>query len=148
MTRAMFVQVLANLDNANLTAFNTSRFADVPTDAWYMRAVEWAAATGLVSGVGDGNFDPNANITREQMARMLVNYIEHKKIELPAGGLSVFNDAAYINEWAVSAINTLNGAGIIAGRTGNIFEPQGIATRAEVATVFTRFITVYINHNM
>ncbi|MCL2578167.1 MAG: S-layer homology domain-containing protein [Defluviitaleaceae bacterium] len=146
MTRAMFVQVLANIEGVNLTAYNTSRFTDVSADAWYLPVVEWAAESGLTSSVGNGRFDPEANITREQMARMLVNYIEYKQFSLPLNTTSAFNDEASINAWALDAVITLQQAGVISGRSGNIYEPQGIATRAEVATVFAQFIATYVNH--
>ena len=145
MTRAMFVQVLANIENADLTAYTVSRFTDVSTNAWYMSAIEWAAETGLASGVGDGLFDPSANITREQMARMLVNYIEYRQFTLPLNNASTFNDESSVSAWALDPVRTLHQAGVVGGRAGNIFDPQGIATRAEAATVFMQFITALFN---
>lgn len=146
MTRAMFVQVLANIEGADLSTYNSSSFTDVSVNAWYMSAIEWAAESGLSTGVGDGRFAPEANITREQMARMLINYIEYRQFSLPSNFAPAFNDEVSINAWALDAVNTLQQAGIISGRSGNIYDPQGIATRAEVATVFAQFIATYVNH--
>jgi hypothetical protein len=146
MTRSMFVQVLANIDGVDLSAYSSSRFSDVSADSWYMPAIEWAADLGLVDGINNEHFDPEVNITREQMARTLMNYIEYKQYSLPANISSSFNDEPDINTWALDAVNRLHQAGIIDGRAGNIFAPQDITTRAEVATVFAQFIVVYVNH--
>ena len=71
-TRAMIVSILARLEN--VTSAEDAGFADVSADDWYATAVNWAASAGVVSGTGDGNFSPNAAITREQLAAMLMNY--------------------------------------------------------------------------
>lgn len=147
MTRAMFVQVLSRIEGENLSAYITSRFTDVPDNRWYTAAVEWAAESGLVSGVGSGRFDPEANITREQMARMLVRYMEHRQFPLTSNNASAFYDEADISAWALDSVSALNHAGILRGKPGNLFDPQGLATRAEVASVFVRFINAYVDHN-
>ena len=145
MTRAMFAQVLANLERADLSAYGTSRFADVAVSAWYAPAVEWAAEMGIVAGSG-GRFMPGDEITREQMAVMLANYARHKQYALPAGEAAAFGDEASIAPWARDAVKTIQAAGIIGGKPGNLYDPQGMATRAEVAAVFARFIGIYINN--
>ena len=72
---------------------------------------------------------------------MLSNYIGHKGFTLRSGGFaSSFDDAYAISSWAAGAVAEVQGAGIIAGKPWNLFDPQGLATRAEVATIFTRFI--------
>ena len=71
-TRAMIVSILARLEN--VTSAEDAGFADVSAGDWYATAVNWAASAGVVSGTGDGNFSPNAAITREQLAAMLMNY--------------------------------------------------------------------------
>jgi hypothetical protein len=146
MTRAMFAAVLANIEGVDLSAYTISRFTDVPIDAWYFKAVEWAADMGIVSGVGDNRFNPDAEITREQMAVMLANYVCYKRYILPQGQAAAFNDEADISSWALNSVRIIQAAGIIGGRPGNIFDPQGTATRAEVATIFTSYINVYIGH--
>jgi hypothetical protein len=106
-------------------------------------AVEWAADMGIVTGIGNNMFAPNANVTREQMAVMLYNYINFKGISLPVNNIpAAFADEGEISSWAINAVKSIQAAGIISGRPGNLFDPQATATRAEVATIFARFITI------
>lgn len=142
MTRAMFATVLARLDGADLSGYTTSRFSDVASGQWYTAAIEWAADNSIVSGVGGGEFSPNASITREQMAVMLDRYIQYKNYSLPqTSSASVFADDEQISSWAKDAVYSIQKAGVITGKPGNLFDPQGTATRVEVATVFARFVT-------
>jgi hypothetical protein len=141
MTRAMFAQVLANLDGADLSVYRVSRFSDVPVSQWYFAAVEWAAEQGIVSGKGGGLFDPNAPVTREQMAIMLNNYITYKGFTHETYSTpEVFADEASVSSWALEAVRAIQTWGIIGGRPGNFYDPSATATRAEVAAVFARFI--------
>ena len=143
MTRAMFTQVLANLEGVDLPEVAASRFVDVPVSAWYAPAVEWAASAGLVSGVGNNRFAPDDNITREQMALMLHNYIKWKGIPFPTGSETTpFADEDKISPRALEAIKAIQASGIIGGRPGNMFDPKTSATRAEAAAIFARFIEI------
>jgi hypothetical protein len=144
MTRAMFAQVLANIEGADLSAYEASRFTDVADGAWYAAAIEWAADKGIVNGIGGGQFNPSADITREQMAVMLMNYARHKGYVLPAEQAAAFADEASVSPWALDAVKRVQAAGVVSGRPGHIYDPQGLATRAEVAAVFTNFITVVV----
>jgi hypothetical protein len=144
MTRAMFAQVLANIEGVDLSAYKTSRFTDVKAGAWYAPAVEWAAGVGIVNGYGGGLFGPGDDITREQMAVMLMNYVTYKGYELPEEQTAAFEDEAKIASWAYDAVNRVQAAGIIVGKPGNVFDPKGVATRAEVATIFARFVEAYL----
>ena len=145
MTRAMFAQVLANIEGVDLTDYKTSRFTDVNETAWYMAAVGWAADKGIVNGTGDGQFNPEANVTREQMAVMLANYIKYKQYVLPSETRAAFNDESSISSWALDAVKMIQASGIVDGKPGNIYDPLGMATRAEVATIFARFVDIYVN---
>ena len=90
-TRAMIVSILARLEN--VTSAEAAGFADVSADDWYATAVNWAASAGVVSGTGDGNFSPNAAITREQLAAMLMNYSAWKGEDVSArADLSAYSD--------------------------------------------------------
>lgn len=140
MTRAMFVQVLANLENADLTGYTKSHFQDVADGQWYAAAVEWAANNGIVSGTGEDRFDPNVSLTREQMIVMLSNYMDFKGLELPQSQTRRFADEDEISPWALEAVQALHGINIVTGKGNNVFDPQGTASRAEVATVFIRLI--------
>jgi hypothetical protein len=146
MTRAMFAQVLANIESVDLSIYKTSRFTDVAVGAWYAAAVEWAASVGMVSGYGGGLFGPEDEITREQMAQMLINYVKYKGYTLPTGTTANFNDESSIASWAYEAVKRVQAAGIVTGKSGNIYDPQGKASRAEVAAIFARFIEIYLNH--
>jgi len=142
MTRAMFAQVLANLEGVNLAAYASTSptFGDVAPNAWYFAAVQWAAEAGVVQGVGGGNFAPHDNVTREQMAVMLYRYANMRNITLLTGFATPFADQASISPWAVDAVAAIQDAGIVQGRGGGIFDPQATATRAEVAAIFARFL--------
>jgi hypothetical protein len=143
MNRAMFAQVLANIEAVDLSAYSTSRFTDVAADAWYSPAVQWAASVGIVNGYGNGLYGPTDNITREQMAVMLSNYIRYKGYDLPEGETIAFNDEGTIAPWAIDAVNLMQSAGIVRGRLGNLYAPKAAATRAEVATIYANFINIY-----
>ena len=139
MTRAMFATVLSRLDGVDLSAYSVSRFSDVPSGMWYSAAVEWAADKGIVTGY-DGVFNPDNNVTREQMAVMLDKYIKYKGYTLPTANAVEFSDGDTIAGWALDGVKSIQRAGIINGKPGGFFDPQGTATRAEVATVFAKFI--------
>jgi len=144
MTRAMFVTALARLDGVDLSGYKTSRFKDVPAGQWYSLPVAWAADKKIVNGVSSDRFDPNSNITREQMAVIFYNYIKYKSYKLSGTAqYTVFNDENLISSWASEAVKEIRNTGIITGRPGNIFDPKGMATRAEVATIFTRMMKMY-----
>ena len=144
MTRAMFAQVLANLEDVDLSAYRnvTPTFNDVSATAWYFEAVEWAVRQGIVLGVGNDNFAPNAHITREQMAVMLYRYADVMGIEFEDSVTETFTDEASISYWAVDAVSVIQSAGIVVGRPDGRFDPQATATRAEVATIFARFLSI------
>jgi uncharacterized membrane protein len=141
MSRAMFTQVVANLEGVNLSRYNAN-FLDVSPNDWFFSAVGWASSVGFVSGVGGGNFAPNAAITREQIAVMLYRYAEIRNIDLPKGSSNSFADQHSISTWAVDAVDAIQAAGIITGRPNNMFAPQATATRAEVAAIFSRFLEI------
>jgi hypothetical protein len=141
MTRAMFATVLSRL--AKGKAVGTASFTDVPASKWYYDGVIWAAENGIVKGVGGGVFDPDAPITREQMAEMLYNYAAFMGEDLNGGAgtqAAIFVDSENISDWARTAVSWANAKGIITGKPGNIIDPQGQATRAEVSTVLMRWI--------
>ncbi|QKS45236.1 S-layer homology domain-containing protein [Paenibacillus cellulosilyticus] len=142
MTRAMFAQVLANLEGTDLSDYTESVFIDVPEQHWYTGAVTWAAKSGIINGTGQGKFDPNGNITREQMAVMLYNYAVSKGYKLPASTNATFVDSGNVSAWASEAVAAIAAAGIINGKGDDRFEPQVNASRAEVAAVFARMIRV------
>lgn len=145
MTRAMFVQVLANLENAELSGYIHSHFSDVADGEWYTAAVEWAADHGIVNGISADRFDPQASLTREQMLVMLFNYMKYKGFEISESQASAFADESEISSWALEAVQALQGIDLVTGKGNHRFDPQGIASRAEVATIFIRLINYLAN---
>lgn len=142
MTRAMFVTALARLDGANLTRYQQSRFGDVAAGQWYRGSVEWAAEHGIVSGVSSTRFDPDAPVTREQMTVMLHNFMKYKGYKLAEKtAAEQFQDSGTVSPWAADSVGLLQRTGMISGKPGHVFDPQGMSTRAEVSTIFARFIS-------
>jgi hypothetical protein len=114
---------------------------DVPAGLWYSGAVAWAAANGIVTGYGNGAFGPNDDISREQLAVILYNYANWKKMDTSkVVELSAYADAGSISAWALNAVKWANAQGLITGRTPTELAPAGTATRAEAAAIFQRFM--------
>ena len=146
MTRGMFVTALGRLAGINPDSYKTGKFTDVKADAYYAPYVNWAAQTGIVTGVTATTFAPDTNINREQMAVIMANYAKKLGYDLPQTLKAVtFADNAQISSWAKDAVRTMQQAGILAGKNGNKFDPKGTATRAEVATVLRRFVEIVID---
>ena len=148
MTRAMLVSVLWRLAGAPAPkAPNT--FVDVPDGAWYTDAVTWAAENGVVSGIGGSRFDPSGFVTREQTAEILYNYAHSKGYDVSArADLTAFPDAASVSGWAEEALSWANAAGLINGtvRDGQtILDPQGSASRAQVAMILMNYVDHVVN---
>lgn len=142
MTRAMLVTVLWRY--AGSPAEGTNTFVDVKPNQWYTQAVAWAAKYGVVNGVGHGMFEPDGNVTREQMAAILYRYANGVGIDTSArGNLAAFPDRNQVSSYAVDALSWCNAMGIIGGtKEGGVdyLDPQGFATRAQVATILMRYI--------
>lgn len=136
-TRGMIVTILYSLeDEPGVTG---GGFTDVADGAWYADAVAWAAANGIVSGYGGGLFGPNDSITREQMAVILYNYAKFMGYDVSdTAALSGFNDSSQISAWAQDAMRWAVGAGLIGGKGGGKLDPDGTATRAEIAAILQR----------
>ncbi|MBE6927276.1 MAG: hypothetical protein E7467_02085 [Ruminococcaceae bacterium] len=144
MTRAMLVTVLWRYAGKPLEGTNT--FSDVPNGQWYTDAVAWAAHNGIVGGVGNNKFDPNGNITREQMAAILYRYANSNGIDTSArADLSNFPDGNRVSAYANEAICWAVAEGLINGSDGKLL-PQGNATRAQVAAILMRFIENVVNN--
>ena len=136
ITRAEFVRILAGAADVDLSKYTTSKFSDVKNSDWFAKAVAWASEEGIVAGVGSNNFAPNANITREQMAVMLVRFAGKMGYQFAdKDKLTVFADQANISDYAMDSVSTVQKAGIIVGKPNNLFDPKGKATRAEASKV-------------
>ena len=140
LTRGMLVQILFNLEGKPQSA--STSFSDVKADAWYAKAVGWAAANKVVTGYADGTFRPNAAVTREQAAAILYRYAQSKGIDVSVGedtNILSYADALQASEYAISALQWAVGAGVLNGKSGNLLAPTGTATRAEIAVIMQRW---------
>ncbi|WP_339246385.1 pullulanase [Paenibacillus sp. FSL F4-0243] len=135
VSRAEFTALLVRA--LGLNAEGPVQFTDIKSDAWYSSYVATASKLGIVSGRSKDTFAPNASITREEMAIMVIRALEvksGKKIE-PAVGVTTFADASSISKWADSYVKTAAGLGLLQGRENNQFAPKGWMTRAESAQI-------------
>ncbi len=138
LTRAMLVTILHRY--AGEPAAEGTGFSDVPAGTWYTEAVTWAADAGIVNGTAPGVFEPNTNITREQLATIMYRYAEAYGYDISAAGSIIgFSDSYLISDWAQTALIWTTGAGIIGGKDNNMLDPRGNATRAEAAAIIERF---------
>jgi hypothetical protein len=139
LSRAMMVQILYNMEGRPEVG-GEEIFADVQVGSWYFDAIAWADANEIVYGYGEGKFGPEDAVTREQMVAILYRYSEYKGYDVTASAeLDGFADASSVSGWAVPAMKWAVGSGLIIGRDGNQIAPLATATRAEVATIITRF---------
>lgn len=139
-TRAMIVSILARQEN--VTAAEEAGFTDVAENDWFATAVNWAAREGIVAGFEDDSFRPNEAITREQLAAILCNYSAWKGKDTSArADLDEYTDAISISSWATDTMSWAVAEQLLAGVTENTLEPQGAATRAQVAAVLQRFLS-------
>ncbi len=144
MTRGMLVTVLWRLDGQSAPA-GSNPFNDVPDEKWYTDAVVWAAENSIVGGVGGGRFDPDGNVTREQMAAILFRYAGKKGYDTDKrADLSAYPDAKQISVFAKDAISWANAEGLINGSDGKL-QPDGNATRAQVAAILMRYVSNIVN---
>ena len=145
MTRAMFVTVLGRMAGVDAGSYTTAVFDDVEPDSWYGPYVAWVAEHGVANGVGNGRFDPNSPVTREQICAMLCRYLDNAgmtlpKVEKPAA----FRDADKIKSWSADAVSRFRQSAIVRGDTDGNFNPTDNATRAEAATIFARMIKMVL----
>lgn len=147
ITRAEFAALLVraaglNEEQAALAEQAAAKFSDVQATDWYAGAVGAASKAGLVDGLENGSFQPNATITREQMAVMIARAIQlsGKKYDTDAKKLAAFDDSLTISAWAKDAAAGALNAGIVNGTTVRTFAPDSKATRAEAAVMLKRFL--------
>lgn len=145
ITRAEFTAMIYRaLDYPEVNP-STSSFIDVNKDAWYYTAVSWAAAQGLVQGQDSDRFNPNAFITREEMAQLIYKFISsEQEIVKSIGNKAQLLDEEDISPWAKEAFSALYQASIISGSSEQKALPKGNATRAEAAQLLWQAIN-YIN---
>ena len=138
MTRAQMAQILYNMENRPESG--KSRFSDAAADEWYAPAVAWAAENGIVNGYSDTVFGAENNVTREEMAVILMRYAEYRGYDVSAkGDTGKFTDTNKISVWAADAMEWANGSGYINGNDNEELMPGGNALRCQIAAVLKRF---------
>ena len=143
VTRSMIVSILHRLENSP-SVVTASIFNDVTNDSWYYIPVTWAAQESIVTGFDDGTFRPNETLTREQLAAILYNYCISQDIDCTiTTNLDLYEDVSNISPWAKEALCWANTNGLINGISDTKIDPQGQATRAQIAIIIQRFCEKY-----
>lgn len=141
MTRGMFVTVLARLSGKDVSG-ETGNFTDVKAGQWYTDSVNWAANNGIVEGYANNIFKPDQMVTREQMAVFLYRYAKWAGYDVTTStnsAISSFNDSSEVSVWANEALVWAAGQSLISGVSTDTLDPQGQATRSQVAAISQRF---------
>ena len=147
-TRAQLVTILWRLEGSPDVTEAVS-FSDTADGAWYTEAVRWAAGCGVVKGYDNGCFGPNDAVTREQMAAILYRYAQHKGYDVSAGedtNILSYDDAFAVSEYAIPAMQWACGSGMVRGiaqKGGMLLAPRDTTTRAQTATLLTRFQSAF-----
>lgn len=146
MTRGMFVTVLGRKSDVDASLYQDGTFSDVLPNKYYAPYVNWAAAHGIVGGVGNGLFSPDASITREQIAKILYGYAQKTENDSTWSDdkFNTFSDASSVSNYAVESMKWATTHGIINGSAG-LLNPKGNATRAQVAQIFLGADDILIN---
>ena len=142
-TRGMMATILWRMEGSPAPKGKNS-FTDVEAGKWYADAITWTAENGIFAGYGKDKFGPDDPITREQLAAIFYRYADYKGYDLTVkGNLDKFKDADKITDYAETAMGWAVGSGLMKGKSGNLLDPQGTATRAEIAAMLHRFIEKY-----
>lgn len=138
-TRAQVVTVLYRLAGQPAADW-ANPFWDVPASAWFHDAVTWAWENDITGGVSSTHFGAGNAVTREQLATFLYRYAQDQGYDTSArADLSGYSDAGLVSSYATEALSWANATGLITGTTGTTLSPKGSATRAQVATILSRF---------
>ena len=138
LSRAQLATVLYRLEGSPVVT-SSNPFTDLSED-WYIDAVVWAAENGIVQGIGNNQFSPSSNITREQLATMMHRYVtSNSNTTKSENGIAAFTDASSISPWAIDSMNWAISTGLVSGMGDGTLAPQGNATRAQCATILMRF---------
>lgn len=151
LTRAMFVTILASLENVDTERYKfASYFTDVTVGKWYSGAIAWAYKNGLASGLGDDTFGYKNPVTREQIAVFMMAYGKYSNTTYPdlplmdiqsRADLSGYTDAGRIHDWAKEGVQWAVACGLISGTTESTLDPRGNCTRAQAAVIIQTLMT-------
>ena len=146
-SRAMVVMVLWRMENAPIVDYDMS-FADVLEDGWYVDAIRWAAANGIVKGYSDTEFNPDGAVTREEMVTIIYRYAQFKGCDVIVDtekDMPGCSDASQISKWAVEAMKWAYDSGLMNGmesEDGVVVAPQSETLRAQAAAILYRYCDV------
>ena len=142
-TRGMMATILWRMEGSPVPKGKNS-FTDVEAGKWYADAITWTAENSIFAGYGKDKFGPDDPITREQLAAIFYRYADYKGYDLTIkGNPDKFKDADKITDYAKTAMQWAVGSVLVKGKSGNLLDPQGTATRAEIAAMLHRFIEKY-----
>lgn len=143
-TRAQIAVIFYRMEGSPAVE-GKNNFTDVeygPGTAWFYDAVTWVQQNGIMGGYGNGKFGPDDSVTREQLASIFYRYAQYKGYDTTQGGMAIreFDDYGSISSYAMDAMTWAVNIGLIKGGDNNLLNPNGTATRAEIAAMLHRFI--------
>ena len=140
VTRGMMATILWRMEGS-LAPKDENSFTDVEAGMWYADAITWTTANGIFAGYSKDKFGPDDPVTREQLTAIFYRYADYKGYKLTVtGNLDKFEDADKITDYAKTVMQWAVGNGLIKGKSENLLDPQGTATRAEIAAMLHRFV--------
>ena len=140
VTRGMMATILWRMEGS-LAPKGENSFTDVEAGRWYADAITWTAENGIFAGYSKDKFGPDDPITREQLTAIFYRYADYKGYKLTVtGNLDKFEDADKITDYAKTVMQWAVGNGLIKGKAETLLDPQGTATRAEIAAMLHRFV--------
>jgi len=140
VTRGMMATILWRMEGS-LAPKDENSFIDVEAGRWYADAITWTTENGIFAGYSKDKFGPDDPITREQLTAIFYRYADYKGYKLTiTGNLDKFEDADKITDYAKMVMQWAVGNGLIKGKSENLLDPQGTATRAEISAMLHRFI--------
>ena len=146
VTRAMLVTILGRMNMVDTAKFSDTPFSDVAADTWYTPYVGWAAENGIVLGYEDGSFQPDRNISRQELAVVICRFLDYMELTLPTDAeAAAFNDQDLIASWAAESVARLQRCGILNGKGANNFDPEGTTLRGELAAVLQRTVAAVLD---
>lgn len=134
ISRAEFCAILSRCSDADISA-TEGPFSDVASDSWYSGYVIWAYNQGIVNGVGENTFAPDAPVSRQDMSVMIMRYADKFNVGIPSADETTLRDMATVSDYAADAVARLSGCGIINGDENGNFNPENSAARAEAAKI-------------
>ena len=148
MTRAMVVTVFYRLAGSPAVEY-AATFTDVKANKWFTDAVIWAAGNGIVNGTGDAKYEPMANVTREQLATIIMRYAQFAYIKTEKTvDITGYADYKRIHDYAREAMAWANAEGLITGKTEDTLAPREGATREQFAAILHRFDTAEFDYEL